>query len=285
MIKMKKETKGIIQIIFAGILLSFFPIFVRLITHLDAYSVTFFRILIPVILLSLFFVFFKNKLSPLKYEKKKMLLFGGLHGFIILGYFIAIKYLTIASAVLLMYTFPIWTMIFSYFLLKEKITRKSFFALMSAFIGIIILLSPENFFIKKNLIGSIVGLFAGVGAGLVYTLSKTFKKYDKISLTYWQNVIALPFILPLLFIDFPNFNLVTLREVIFIFIIGINSIIPFILVYKGISKVGAHKSTIIMLLEILYPIILAFIIFEETPPITTYLGGLLIVLGAYLATR
>jgi len=124
-----------------------------------------------------------------------------------------------------------------------------------------------------------------MGAGLVYTLSKTFKKYDKVSLTYWQNVIALPFILPLLFIDFPNFQLVTLKEIIFVLIIGINSIIPFILVYKGISHVGAHKGTVIMSLEILYPIILAFLIFKEIPSVTTYIGGIFIILGAYLITR
>ena len=204
---MKKENFGYIQILIASLLFAFVPIMVRFGENLGPYNLSFFRVLVVVIFLGLFFLSSRFKLSPFKYEKKKLLFFGVIHGFIILGYFIAIKSLSIASAVLLLYSSAIWIVIFSHFILKEKLTKRTWFALFIAFLGVILVLKPDKFLLSESLIGSFSGLLAGVGFGLVYVLSKTFKKYDKVSLTFWQNLIALPFLFPLIFIDLPIFTI------------------------------------------------------------------------------
>lgn len=277
---MKQENVGYLQIIIAGIIFSVDPIIIRFGEDLGPYNLAFFKVFMAVLILGIFFLIFRKKLVPLKYEKKKMLLFGAIHGFIYLGYFIAIFYLTVASAVLLMYLFPLWMLVFSHFILKEKITKKSLIALLIAFVGALILISPQNFFIRDSLIGTFTGLLSGVGAGLVYVLSKTFEKYDKVSLVFWQNLIALPFLFPLLFFEFPVFN--TLNVTI-IFVLGAVFLIPFILTFKGLQKVPAHKAGTVMLLEIIGPIVLAFFIFNEIPQLSIIVGGLLIILGVYLA--
>lgn len=232
----------------------------------------------------IFYFFFSRKLSlaPFKYEKKKLLLFGATPGFIILGYFLAIQYLTIASAVLLLYSSSIWIVVFSYFILKEKITKKTFLALTIAFLGVVFVVSPQNFFLRESIIGSLAGLGAGVGMGLVYTLSKTFKKYDKVSLTFWQNLIAIPFVLPLIFIDLPKFS--TFDIGIILLLGSVFTAIPFILIYKGFGKIDAQKGSIVIMLDIVFSVIFAWIVFKEVPTFLAIIGGILIMIGTYIIT-
>jgi drug/metabolite transporter (DMT)-like permease len=281
---MKKEIEGYIQIVIASFLFGFIPIIVRFGNAIGPYNLSFFRILIAVISLFLFFILFKKfKLAPLKHEKGKLIFFGAIHGFIILGYFLAIQFLSIASAVLLLYSSAIWMVIFSHFILKEKITKLSLVALVVAVVGLLLVVSPKDFFIKESLIGSVSGILAGIGFGLVYVMSKTFKKYDKISLTFWQNLIALPFLLPLIFIDIPRFSL---NDVSLLILLGtVFTTLPFILVFKGFAKVKASNGAVFVLLDVIFPILFALLFFGEVPEIRVIIGGCLIILGSYFAAR
>ncbi len=279
---MKKESMGIIQIILASVLFGIIPIFVRYGIDFGVYNLAFFRIFASAILLGLFFMFAKSKLAKFRHEKGKLILFGAVHGFIILGYFIAIQYLSVASAVLLLYSSSIWMVIFSYFILKEKIKKITLFALAISILGLILVVSPNNFFIRESLIGSIAGLLGGVGFGLVYVLSKTFKKYDKVSLTFWQNLIALPFLLPLIFIQLPVFNF---KNLLVITVLGIITVLAFILVFIGLGKVSAQKAGVITLLDAIFPIIFALILFKEVPSIKMIIGAVLIMTGSYIVSR
>ena len=53
--------------------------------------------------------------------------------------------------------------------------------------------------------------------------------------------------------------------------IGIISLISFILVFKGLGNVKANRGGTVMLLETIWPIILALFIFKEVPPVSTYI--------------
>ncbi|MDP3027833.1 MAG: hypothetical protein Q8N63_09090, partial [Nanoarchaeota archaeon] len=84
---MKKESIGIIQIILASVLFGILPIIVRYGINFGVYNLAFFRIFASIIILCLFFMVAKSKLAKFKYEKGKLIFFGAIHGFIILGYF------------------------------------------------------------------------------------------------------------------------------------------------------------------------------------------------------
>ena len=278
---MDKENIGFVEVIFASFLFGLMPIIVRFGEDLGAYNLSFFRVLVASICIFFFIAFSKKiKLIPFKYEKKKLLLFGAVHGFVILGYFLAIQYLTIASAVFLLYSSSIWIVVFSHFILKEKITKRTVLALVIAFLGVIIVVSPQNFFLMESLIGSLAALGAGIGMGLVYTLSKTFKKYDKVSLTFWQNLIAIPFVLPLILIDFPKFS--TLNISIILLLGSLFTAVPFILIFKGFSKIDAQKGSVVIMLDIFFSVIFAWVIFKERPTFLAVIGGILIMIGTYI---
>lgn len=279
---MNQEKKGIFLIVLASVTLSVDPILVRYLQEFGVYNIVFFRVFFAaLVILALAIVSKRVNLKLPKTEKLKLLIFGGLHGFIILGYFTAIIYLSIASAVLLLYSASIWMILFSALILKEKITKVSIISLIIAFSGVMMVLLPQDFQITTSLIGSVSALAAGVGFGLVYVLSKTFKTYDKVSLIFWQNLIAVPFIFPLIFFKAPvlTFNITSI-----LLIVSILSVTTFFLVYKGLALVPGQKASVLILLDIIFPIFTAFIFLQEAPTIQALIGGALIIFGSYLSS-
>jgi drug/metabolite transporter (DMT)-like permease len=278
---MKKEKIGYLEIIGSAVLGSFIPILVRFGKDIGANNLVFFRILFAVIILGAWFFIFRKKLVPFKYNIWLMILFGALHSFVLLSHFAAVNLLSVANAVLLLHTFPIWMVIFSYFIFKEKINKKTIFALVVSFTGVIILLYPEKI-IGNNLFGYILGIFSGFGAGLVYVLSKKLKKYDSVSLTFWQNLIAIPFALPLIFLELVKFSYYNLFIILLISFCGVGL---FVLLFNGLKKVKASIGGIVLLLEVIIPVIFALFFFKEIPSLYSVIGGVLILIGVYIACK
>lgn len=280
---MKKEALGVYQIIAANLLSAFIAILIRFGKDLGVPTMAFFRVFLAAIfLLPLFHISKKIKLAPFKKEKAKLIFFGLMHGIILLSYFISLNFLTIASASLLISSLSIWVVVFSYFILKEKIQKITLVSLIISIVGLILVLSPQNFFIFESLIGSALGLLGGILAGLVYVLSKTFKSYDKISLAFWQNLIASPFLIPLLFFGKPIF---TFNGIIILILLGFIGALSFIFMYKGFGNVSGQKGGVLTLLYIVFVIILALIFFKEVPTLNEIFGGALIILGSYLSAK
>ena len=277
---MRKETLGFLQIITGAIIFAFTGIAVKFGKDLGAYNLSFFRVLLSAFFIYIFFLLFKkHKLVPFKYEKKKLLLFGVLHSFIILGSFLAYQLLSIALATLLIMSLVIWIIIFSYFILNEKITKTILISLIIAFTGVVVVFFPGKLSIKESLFGSIAALLAGIGAGAVYVLSKTFKKYDKVSLTFWQNLIAVPFFIPFIFNQSIKFTSI---DILVLFFLGPLTALAFILRLMGFGNIAASKGGIFLLLYIPFAIIAAFFVLKEIPTINAIIGGILISIGAYI---
>jgi len=62
----------------------------------------------------------------------------------------------------------------------------------------------------------------------------------------------------------------------------LSSTLPMILMYSAFKKVKAQKGGIIKLLDPLFPILFAFIIFGEVPNMNVLIGGALILIGISL---
>ncbi|UOO91236.1 DMT family transporter [Vitreoscilla massiliensis] len=84
----------------------------------------------------------------------------------ILAFFYALTRLPLATAVTLNYTSPIFLAVLSFFLLKERISRRTMAVLVLGFIGVMILLRPSLG--GDQFVAGLVGLSAGVFAGWAY---------------------------------------------------------------------------------------------------------------------
>jgi len=282
---MKKEKLGAIQIIIANVLSGFLVVLIRLGQEMGSQTMAFFRVFLAALfIIPLFIVSKKIKLTPFRKEKTKLIFFGLMHAAILLLYFISLTLISIASASLLISTLAIWTIVFSYFILNEKVSNKTWIALSISIIGMIIVVYSPNLFIGGNIIGYILALSSALFASLVYVLSKTFKHYDKVSLTFYQNLIAAPFLIPLLFLSSTKLILNSFNIVILVSI-GLVGAASFIFMFKGFGNISGQKGGVLTLLFVIFAIIFAIIFFSEYPTINEILGGILILWGSYLVTR
>ena len=280
---MKESDKGIFYIVLAQVLFSLMYIFVRFIPSFGSYNLAFARVLLAaIIFFGISILFKKYPIQKIRKEKIKLLAFGAIHGFIILAAYISIYFLTIASAMLLQSTLSIWMVFFSWAILKEKLNSRIIVSMLISLIGLVILFPLSDFLIKKSFIGILAGLFVGIFGGLVYVVSKTFKSYNSFSLTFWQNLIATPFLIPLLFFQKPIINSYNLA---FVFLIALFGAVAFLYTFLGLKKVSGMLASLLPMLNIVLTIILAIFFFKEIPSIRETIGGVFILGGIFNILR
>jgi|GEM_PF-2930449 len=277
---MDDELKGIIKITFAAILFGIIPLIVKL-SGINSYILSASRIIIALMVFFIWFLFGKMKFPTLKHNKIKLLIFGILHAAIILFSFFAIKTINVAVASVLIYAGTIYLVVLSAIFLKEKINFTTIFATGLCFVGIIIIF--WNVFssgFSGNVLGYLAGFFAGFFMAITYLMGKILSRdYSGGSMTLLQNLIALPFVIPLLFVGSFVFNLENILVILFLGIFC--TAIPFFLLYSGMRNVKGQKVGIILTLELIIPVVLSFVVLNEFPSVLEVFGGALILIGYF----
>lgn len=273
-----KTIIGILEVILGGTFFGLVPIFVRFGQSINTVSLIFFRALFGMIFIYLIIRLCKKKLARFKEERLGLIIFSIV---LLLGigfYFVALKLIDIASAVLLLYGYSIFVVLFSKILLKEKIYSHTWIALVISIIGVILIISPSGF----NFGGSAIGYLFGVGSafwvGLNWVLPKKyFKNYDAYSLTFYQSLWQLPILLIFVFFSLPKFTLTNIG--IFVGLGLFCTALAFFFVYSGLRKIRGQYIGILQTSEATVPIILGIILFSEIPSLLTIIGGLSLLLG------
>ena len=160
--------KGILFILLAAVGFGFMSFFVRLSGDLPSVEKSFFRNLVAAIFAA--GVLIRNKV-PLTIKKEcHFPLFircaFGTTG--ILCNFYAIDHLLLANANILNKLSPFFAVIFSYFILKEKIKPLQILCLILAFFGCLCIVKPG--LTNVSVFPALMGVFGGLCAGLAYTM-------------------------------------------------------------------------------------------------------------------
>ncbi len=98
---------------------------------------------------------------------------------------------------ILVYTMPFWILIFAWPILSEKIRGANWIPVVTAFVGMILLLEPWS--LKSTVFSEILAVFAGACWALGAIIIKLMQKrphFDLVSVTAWQFVYgSLPLVL------------------------------------------------------------------------------------------
>ena len=201
--------------------------------------------------------------------------------FAIGSYFIALKSIDIASAVLLLYSYSIFIVLLSKFWLKEKINLFTIISLLLSIAGIILIISPSGFKFQGKAIGYIFAIVAAFWSGLNFMFPKKyFKNYDAYSLTFYQNLWQLPILIIFVLAFPPNITIINIG--IFVGLGLFCTALAFLLVYTGSRKVSGQYIGILQTSEVLVPILLGIFLFSEIPPLLVVIGGILLILSYVL---
>ena len=183
-------------------------------------------------------------------------------------YFTAIEMTSLAVAAVLMYTSPIFVMLFSAVLFQEKINSTKILALIMTFIGCLFV---AGVFSSGDYGFTPLGILIGVGAGIGYALYSIFgrfaleKGYHSITISEYTFVFATLGALPLSRI-WESAPLLAQGETL-IGALGIGVIccvFPFILYTQGLSGVETGKAAIMATIEPAVAAVLSFLLYGES---------------------
>ena len=104
-----------------------------------------------------------------------LLFFRGFMGFVaLLAFFYNIAHIPLGDAMTFSKTSPIFTAIFAWLFLHERMSRLGWVAVFVGFVGIVFITQPTGLQFSKT---DLLGIFSGIGAALAYTSVRELKKY------------------------------------------------------------------------------------------------------------
>lgn len=280
-----REKKGYVQLVIYSILVGSVGIVVRLIEGMNAFSIVFFRAFLGVLFVFLI-VLFRRKLSELKLKCHwRTLLVGVFQGLSIVLYFLAIMKTSIANAVFLLYTAPLFSLIFARVFFKEKIDHKTWWGVVFVMGGILLIFDPICLsFSCENSMGNLMALGSGFFYAAMGMVSKSLR--EEVSANYvvfWQYLIIAAGLFFL--VDKANWLAVpmNLGSLLYLGIFACG--IAFLLFMKGIAKVKAQKVFVITSLEPIVGGLLGMVFFQEMPTFLAGLGFVFVFFGVFLVMK
>ncbi len=159
--------------IFASLLFAFTGAFAKLLSqYMSSLEVVFFRNITGVVIISI--SIYRSPLNQIG-GKPLLLFFRGLIGFLaLLMYFYNIAHISLAEAQTFSKTAPIFTAIFAYIFIKEKLSFQAWIGVFIGFIGILFITKFTGTNLSKT---DWLGILSGIGAGLAYSSIRELKHF------------------------------------------------------------------------------------------------------------
>ncbi|MBF90010.1 MAG: EamA family transporter [Candidatus Marinimicrobia bacterium] len=186
-------------------------------------------------------------------------------------YVLANKMTAAANVVLLMYTAPIYIIIFGPWFLKEKFAIRELYIVIIVIIGIIIFffenLSPEG------LIGNILATISGLTFAWMTLFLRRQKRKSPSESVLLGNFLTAIICLPFFFCEqLPDYKGIVMLTIMGVFQLGIS----YVLYARAIQKVRAIDAVLITSLEPILNPIWVFLIYTEYPGKWTLVGGFIV---------
>ena len=270
---MNKKYKGIIYIILSAFCFAFMNLFVRMSGDLPSIQKSFFRNFVAVFFALVVLIKNKNGFRWKKGNMKYLLLRAGFGTLGILCNFYAIDHIALADASILNKMSPFFVIIFSYFILKEKMTFAQGAAVVIAFIGSLFIIKPS--FQNVDIIPSIMGFIGGMCAGLAYTMVRLLgqrgenKAFIVFFFSAFSCVVTLPFVI---------FNFVPMEwwQLLCLLGAGLAATGGQFSITSAYCYAPSKEISVYDYSQIIFSTMLGFIFFGEIPDIYSFIGYFII---------
>ena len=269
---------GIIFIIISAFSFAVMSLFVRLAGDLPVFQKTFFRNLIA----SLFTFFLLLKSENVKMKKGSFLPLLGrsIAGTIgIICNFYAIDHLNLADASILNKLSPIFSVLFSIFLLKEKASPLDWLLIFFALVGAVFIAKPS--FDVSHTLSTLVGFIGGLGAGLAYAFVRVLGKngerpsYRVFFFSTFSCIAVIPFMIF-------DYHEMTLLQLTYLLLAGVMACIAQYTVTLAYKFAPAKEVSLYGYTQIIFSALLGFVFVYELPDIFSIIGYVIIVSSSIL---
>jgi len=218
------------------------------------------------------------KVTPLFGNNRKVLFLRGLFGLIGLSlFYTTVLNMTLATAVVVQYTSPIWTIVLAVFLLKEKVRMWQWGFFLFSFLGIVVMSSGHQE-IPWLYVG--LGLLSALFSGLAYNMVRILRKTDHpLVIIFYFSLVAMP-----VTAVWAYFEWVTPVGIQWFYLIAAGVLTQIAQYFMTLSYHSSNMAAVssIRYLGVGYNLIYDVVIFEVVYTFTA-LGGIAMVIAGVLA--
>jgi len=268
------KPKAVLLMIISALGFSLMGVMVRYSGDLPVFEKVFFRNLV-----SLFIAFFVlkrlNGHGNLfgRRENQKFLLSRSLLGLCgVILYFYAIDNLVLSDAFALNRISPFFILIFSWYFLKEIITKVHILSFVLVFLGATLIIKPQ---FNYSVIPAVSGLLSAVFAGGAYTLVRFLKNKERsATIVFYFSFVSVVGMIPLVFLDFkvPNLN-----QFLFLILTGVCAGIGQFGLTMAYKYAPASQVSVYSYTGIIFSGILGYLFWGELADITAIIGAVIII--------
>ena len=282
--------KAIISLFIGSALLGMSAIFVRY-SESSPSLIAFYRVFLALPFLYIWVLVERKNIDLELFKNKKLFLLLVISGFcfaVDMSFWNwSIEYTSVANATLMANTAPIFVSFIGLIFLRHKIKTEFFLILLLAMIGVsLVILSSSN---KSNL--NVFGDFLGISAAIFYAgyilaIKSLTGRFSPAQTLFLATLMTSLILVPISLFETRDLVPQTMKEwsVLFTYALISQTIAQGLITY-GISKITAHLSSLILLIQPLAAAFYGWLLLNEAIlPIQAF-GGLIVLTSIYLATR
>ena len=273
-----KNIPGPFLVFLGAVSLSFGGLIVKSFEGSTLWQILFWRSVFFIIVVSIFLIIsYKKKIFTALYNSGLPGLIGGIIlsiGFA--SYVFAMYETTVANTNFIIQTQTLFLAIFGYFFLKETISKLTFFCILLAISGIILMLG--NSISPGEMTGNLVAFIMPISFAILILIVRKFPEVDMIPLQLVAGIFAM-----LIGLLLSPTIIVSSKDIFLGFLAGFFQVgFGFIFITIGARSTPSAFVGIIMLTEAVLGPFWAWMFANENPPLSVLIGGSIVITAVVL---
>mgnify|MGYP000279384716 CR=1 FL=1 len=278
----RKIDSNYLKIVVAAIIWGSSGAFIKYLS-LPAPVISFFRLGIPTLFLGIYFLvrrepIFRNNVAIL-------LVASVINAVRLFFYFIGFLEAPIGNAIMILYTWPVFAVVFSHLFLKEALPGINKLLLLMALAGIVLIYSDKPVSLDNGVFWGMSAMLisAVLYASTVVIFKRESHKYTHLQIVFFQNLVG-----ALLFLPFflGGLEQLTLHKTSvasgYAFAVGV---IGYGLFFFSLKRLKASNASFLTYIEVPAAVLFGVFLFHETLGWNDILGGLLIIAASVLLRK
>ena len=272
------KVPGYILVCFGGFCLSWGGFIIRSFEQASVWQILFLRSFFFLLGLTvfLFIVYKKNTLIKIKTSGLPALLGGFVLSFSFIAFVVAMSNTTVANVVFIISTQTMFLALFGFIYLKEKVSLIGSLSIFLAMSGILVMVGDSVS--SGSLFGNLVALAIPINFAVLVIIIRKYKNLDMVPAIFYSGIFSCLYGIILS----ESFSF-TFNDIFMGFLLGVPQLaLGFICITIGSRTTPSATIGLLMLSETLFAPIWVWIFLGEIPPLSVFIGGLVIILAIIL---
>ena len=272
------KVPGYILCLLGGFFLSWGGLIIRSFETNNVWQILFWRAFFMTLTIALFLllIYKRQTITIIKKSGFPGLIGGFIFSTSFAAYIVSINQSTVANVLFIISTQTIWLALFGYIFLKEKISFKTFISILLAMLGIFIMVRGS--LNVEALFGNLVALTIPINFAVLVLIIRKYPDLDMVPMLFYAGVLSCIYGLVM-----SDTIVVSSHDIFMGFLIGtFQHAFGFICVTIGSRSTPSVVVGLLMLTETLFGPLWVWLFINETPPLSVFIGGFIILSAVVL---